>query len=158
MVNASTPKVLALAYYDGATEGFFDRMSDDQVYFFKVVAWDQTQDRRLFLLGQVDRGNYLELLDILARTQPAPTGSIWTPTWMFGDPKMEARANNLVEISRRSLDTPAFLALGEDLMGAVEIVRPNAKGLVSAIALARESTPGNLADWVARDCGTTNRP
>ena len=112
-MTASAPKVLALAYYDGATEGFLNGMDDDQVYFFKVVAWDHNQDRRLFLLGQVERVIYLELVDILAKTQRALIGSTWIPTWTFEDPETELRANNLVEISRRSLDTPASLALGE---------------------------------------------
>ena len=145
-----TPKVLALAYYDGATEGFLNGMDDNEVYFFKVVAWDRDQDRRLYLLGRVDGPMYLELLDILAKTHQAPTSSTWTPAWTFGDPESEARANSLVEIGRCSLDTPALLALGEDLVGAIEVVRPNAEGLVRAIALAHESKPGDLADWVAQ--------
>ena len=146
----STTKVLALAYYDGATEGFLNGMGDDQVYFFKVVAWDKSQDKRLFLLGQVDRGIYLELLGILAKTQEVPINLTWMPVWTFGDPEIQARADNLVLIGRSSLETPAFLAVGEDLLGKVEIVRPNTQSLVRAITLASESTPGNLADWVAQ--------
>ena len=57
-------KILALSYYDGATEGFIDGMWDSNIYFFKVVAWDQNQDERLYLLGKVER-------DILPRI----------PTW-----------------------------------------------------------------------------
>ncbi len=150
MVTTSTTKVLALAYYDGATEGFLNGMGDDQVYFFKVVAWDKNQDQRLFLLGQVDRAIYLELLDILAKNQEVPVDSTWMPVWMFGSPEMQARADNLVVIGKRSLETPTFLAVGEDLLGTVEIVSPNTQGLVSAISLVGASTPGNLADWMAQ--------
>lgn len=150
MVTTSTTKVLALAYYDGVTEGFLNGMGDDQVYFFKVVAWDKNQDQRLFLLGQVDRAVYLELLDILAKNQEVPIDSTWMPVWSFGNPEMQARANNLVLIGKRSLEFPAFLAIGEDMLGKVEIVSPNTQGLASAISLAGANTPGNLADWMAQ--------
>lgn len=150
MVIPSSTKVLALAYYDGATEGFLNGMGDDQVYFFKVIAWDKDQDRRLFLLGKVDRGIYLELLDILAKTQEVPIGSTWIAAWTFGSPEMHARADSLVVIGKRSLEAPACLAVGEDLLGTMEVVRPNTLGLLNAISLAGASTPGNLADWMAQ--------
>jgi hypothetical protein len=150
-MTTEAPKVLALAYYDGATEGFLNGLGDDRVYFFKVVAWDQSQDRRLYLLGEVDKSTYMELVEILAKTHQPPTGSTWTPAWIFGNPELEARANSLVEISRRSLDTATFLALGKDLESTVEIVRPSANGLGSAIALAHTSKPGDLADWLAQN-------
>lgn len=146
----TVPKVLALSYHDGATEGFLDGMGDDQVYFFKVAAWDQGQDRRLYVLGKVTRAIYLELLDILVISRRLSTSSTWVPTWTFANPAMEARANEIVEITKRSISNPACLALGEELIGAVKIVRPTPRSLASAIALAGGSAPGNLADWLAR--------
>ena len=150
MVTTSTTKVLALAYYDGATEGFLNGMGDDQVYFFKVVAWDKNQDQRLFLLVLVDRAIYVELLDILTKSQEVPVDSTWMPVWSFGSPEMQARADNLVVIGKRSLVNPAFLAIGEDLLGTVEIVSLNTLGLASAISLAGASSPVSLADWMAQ--------
>lgn len=147
---AAAPKVLALSYYDGATEGFLDGMDDDQVYFFKVAAWDPGQDRRLYVLGQVARALYLELLDIVVKSQRVPTSSTWTPTWVFASPEMEARANEIVEISKRSIINPACLALGENLIDAIKVVRPTPRAVASAIALAGGSAPGNLADWLAQ--------
>lgn len=146
----SDQKLLALAYYDGATEGFVNGMADDRVYFFKVVAWDQNQDKRLYLLGEVDRDVYQELLDILSQTHQAKTGLTWVPTWTFGSPDLEERANSLVAIGADALRNPAFLALGEDLLGNVEVVHPNETGLESAIALASASKPALLADWLAQ--------
>jgi hypothetical protein len=148
-VTAVYPKLITLAYYDGATEGFVNGMANDRVYFFKVVAWDRSQDKRLYLAGEVDRSVYLELLDVLGQTHQATASLIWTPSWIFSSRELEARANNLVAIGLRSLSTPAFLALGEDLLGAVDVVQPNQKGLERAMALAKASTPGCLEDWLA---------
>jgi hypothetical protein len=147
---AVAPKVIALSYYDGATEGFLDGMGDDQVYFFKVAAWDLGQDRRLYVLGRVARTIYLELLDILVKSQRVSACSTWAPAWVFANPEMEARANEIVEISKRSIINPACLALGENLIDAIKVVRPTPHAVASAIALASESEPGNLADWLAQ--------
>lgn len=149
-MNTTTPKVLALSYYDGAIEGFIDGMGDDQVYFFKVAAWDIGQDRRLYVLGQVARAIYLELLDILMTSQRVPASSTWAPTWVFANPEMEARANQIVEISMRSIINPAFLALGADLIDAIKVVSPTSHAVARAIALAGGSGPGSLADWLAQ--------
>ena len=148
-MTATTPKVLVLSYYDGATEGFLDGLGDDQVYFFKVVAWDQDQDRRLYVLGQVARAMYLELLDILAKSQRSSTSATWTPAWMFANPEAEARATEILEIGKRSMSNPACLALGNDLNDTIKVVHPTPNGLAAAISLADESMPGNLADWLA---------
>lgn len=145
----TSPKVLVLSYYDGATEGFINGTGDDQVYFFKLAAWDQDQDRRLYVLGQVNRAIYLELLDILVKTQRPSTSTSWIPAWMFAHPEMEARANEIVEISRRSMSNSSHLALGNDLTDAIKVENPKPHALAAAIALANGSMPGNLADWLA---------
>lgn len=145
-----TPQVLALDYYDGATEGFLNKIGDERIYFFKVAAWDQNQNKRLYLLGQVAPEMYLELLDILTKTHQTQTSQTWVPTWMFGNSELESRANRIVEICKLSLKSPTFLALAENLEGEIEVVRPNAKGLVSAIAMANETCPGNLEGWIAQ--------
>ncbi len=145
------PKMLALSYYDGATSRFIDGLVDDQVYFFKVIAWNHDQDRRLFLLGQVDRATYSELLDLLLQTQPHVAGLTWKPTWVFENPEMEARANQLVEIGKHSLSKPDLLLFGENLVGNIEVVNLTPERLAKAIALASEDVPSDLADWGDKD-------
>lgn len=142
------PKVIALAYHDGPTEGFIDGMADDQVYFFKVVAWDVDRDRRLYLLGRVDRNVYEQLIELLSKTNQMSMGLTWVPAWTFGDIALEAKANKLVEIGEHSLVKPALLALGTDLASTVEICSPNDKQLAMAIELGRGGSPGHLASWL----------
>lgn len=146
-MSEEIPKVIALAYYDGATEGFLNGLNDDQVYFFKVVAWDQDQDRRLYLLGRPIRAAYAELIEILEETGQRGSGSTWIPRWVFESAELAARANILAEMGRSSLQTPAFLAMGGALPEAMEIVFMDSEALAKAVALATQGTPGDLAAW-----------
>jgi len=148
---AFAPRVLALSYYDGATEGFLDETGVDQVYFFKVAAWDSGQDRRLYVLGQVAHAVYLELLEILAKSQKVPMSPTWIPNWVFENPEMEARANEIVQMGKQSIINPACLALGEDVIDAIMVERPTPQAMSSAIALAGGSAPGNLANWLIQN-------
>jgi hypothetical protein len=149
-MTENIPKLLVLSFHDGATEGFIDSVADQQIYFFKVVAWDNDQDMRLYIFGKVARFIYLELLDIILKSQPLSTSLAWTPTWAFANSDLEARANAIVEISKRSLSEPAYLALGQNLIDAVKVVDTTPSSLASAIALAGEKTPGNLANWLSQ--------
>ena len=147
-MNAPDPKLVALAYHDGPTEGFISGLLDGRVHFFKVAAWDEGQDQRLYLLGEVATLVYSELLEILRVTHPALIGSIWVPAWTFDDPDLERRAKSLVEIGERSLDNPALAALGESLVGEVTVFLPNDDQLARAIALIRADKPGELTNWL----------
>lgn len=149
MMSTLVPKMLILGYHDGETDGFLNGMNDSQVYFFKVVAWDRGQDRRLFLLVQVEQAVYVELLEVLAASGQVPTGSIWAPSWKFNDADREARADKLVHNARRALKTGTVLVLGEDLTRKFEILRPNGAELARAIAMAEAQAPGSLEDWLA---------
>lgn len=145
----SSPRLVALSFYDGPTEGFIRGIGGDLVHFFKVVAWDEGQNRRLYLLGQVEVRIFEQLLATLAAPEQPTPGGMWTPIWKFQDIELEARANSAVEEGRSSLAAPAILALGESLLDDFEIVIPTEAQLVSAQALAHAGWPGNLSDWLA---------
>jgi hypothetical protein len=143
-------KILALSYYDGVIEGFIDGLWDSNIYFFKVVAWDQNQDQRLYLLGIVERDIFFELLEILTTSQASSQGPIWLPSWELLTTEMTARVNEITAIGNSSLLSPSALALGKDLFRAKKIESPTLFGLASAVALAREGTPGDLSKWQAK--------
>lgn len=142
------PKILALSYYDGAIEGFFDDVGNDQVFYFKVVAWDQSQDKRLYVFGRVDKAIYLELLSMFANSHSPTPNPTWAPPWVFVNDAMKNRANEIVEIGRQSMSSPSFFALGDDLNNVIRITPSVTGDLVEEIARAGE--PGNLEDWLVR--------
>jgi hypothetical protein len=145
--NKILTKLLVLGYYDGSIEGFLNGLNDDQVYFFKVIAWDNNQDKRVFLLGKVSQTIYHELLDLLESTQSKPTNSVWMPSWVFENGKTQINVNKLLQIGRLSLETPALLVLGEDLLDEITILHSTANELEHATALVAQSTPINLENW-----------
>ena len=148
---ANAPRVLALSYYDGATEGFLDGIADDnQVYYFKVVAWDREQDERLYLLGSVERAGYAELLALLEVTQRPQGGPTWLPEWNFSTSEGEAQARAIVDLSKLSMGKSGYLALGSDPSSAVKILNVRPDCLARAMDLADRDSPGDLADWLAQ--------
>lgn len=150
-MNSNVPIILALAYYDGATEGYFNRSEDDRIYFFKTVAWDASQDQRLFLLCQVRDSDYLELLEILSNTQKNPNLPVWIPDWTFNNAKSQERANKIIETSKDELKNSRLLMLGESLTGECQVLNKTEKGLLKAISWAQADVMGDLETWLAEE-------
>lgn len=142
------PQLIAIGFYDGPTEGFAQGVEGIPVCFFKVVAWDENQDRRLYLLSRVDERTYEELVAILAKSQGI-LPNIWTPDWSFDEAAIELRANRIVDEARRSLAASALVALGESPLGVLDVIVPTSRQLESARNLADAEWPGNLDDWLA---------
>lgn len=147
-MTTTTPKVVATSYYDGATEGFVDGMQDDQVYFFKVVAWDENQDKRLYAMGQVERDVYSELLELLVKSQRVQLSSTWTPSWVFESEQSERRANEIVDAGKRSAIKAAIFAMGDDLTTANKVVPQMPENLFDVFFLSAGQMPGNLEEWM----------
>src|SRR5687767_80768 len=131
-MGTSNIRLIALGFYDGPTEGFVLGIGGDLAHFIKVEAWDEDQNRRLYLLGGVEVSTFEQLLATLAATEKPTSEPMWLPSWKFHDIDLEARVNSIVEEGRRSLDTPAILALGESLLDAFEIVTPTEVQLAHA--------------------------
>jgi hypothetical protein len=147
-MNVSNPIQIAISFYDGPTEGFVRGVESGFTHYFKAVAWDEGQDRRLYLLGRLEERVFDQLL-ALVETSQTISNEVFAPVWKFSDTDREALANKLVEEGRRSLDSPAFLVLGANLLNDFEVVAPTEPQLQRAISLAQLQSPGSLADWLA---------
>ncbi|WP_157597907.1 MULTISPECIES: hypothetical protein [unclassified Rhizobacter] len=119
-MKASSPRLVALGFYDGPTEGFVRGVESGFAHYFKAVAWDDDQDRRLYLLGRVEERVVDQLLALLAEPGQAISSAVFTPAWAFGDAQREALANKLVEEGRRTLNSPALVVLGSSLLDSWE--------------------------------------
>lgn len=150
-MEASNPRLIALGFYDGPIEGFVRGITSGLAYYFKAVAWDPEQDRRLFLLGQVEERVFEELLVLLAESGQSVSHPVLTPAWEFRDKEREALANMLVDVGRRALRTPSLVALGSSLLEDLEIVTPTASQLTRAMAYAQSLFPRDLGRWLALD-------
>jgi hypothetical protein len=148
-MEASNPRLIALGFYDGPIEGFVRGITSGLAYYFKAVAWDPEQDRRLFLLGQVEERVIEELLVLLAESGQSVSHPVLTPAWEFRDKEREALANMLVDVGKRALRTPSLVALGSSLLEDLEIVTPTASQLTRAMAYAQSPFPRDLGRWLA---------
>lgn len=148
-MSAPSPRLVALGFHDGPTEGFVRGVVSGLVHYFKLVAWDDDQDRRLYLLGQVEPRVVDQLLALLAESGQTASRAVLTPAWKFRDAEDEALANKLVQEGQRTLSSPALVVLGSSLLEGFEVVDATESQLKRAVALAQLQVPGNLDDWLA---------
>jgi hypothetical protein len=127
MINAV--RVLALGYSDGPTEGFVHAASGS-CFFFKVIAWDRDQDRRLFALASVDPNLVIELEHVLQKRERLRT-PIWAPSWRFKSKEDRKEADQLATRAIKSRSGPWELGLG---------VSPLALDAISPVSAAQEAT------------------
>lgn len=148
-MRASIPKLVALGFHDGPTEGFLRGVVNGNAHYFKVVAWDDLQDRRLYLLGQLKEHVVDEFLSLVAAPDRTALSAVFVPNWTFGNTVLEARAEELVKAGRSTLSSPDLVVLGSSLLEGFEVVNPTESQLRWAKAFAQSPSPGRLADWLA---------
>lgn len=148
-MNASSPRLVAVGFYDGPTEGFVHGFESGFAHYFKAVAWDDEQDRRLYVLGRVQEHVFDRLVALLTEAGQTTSSAVLAPMWKFSNTEHEALANKLVEEGRRTLDSPTFLALGTSLLDDFEVITPTEPQLKRAISLGQLPSPGSLGEWQA---------
>jgi len=70
-VSSALPfeRVLAVGYYDGPTEGFSECAMCRRCYYFKKLAWDESQDIRIFAFTPLN----LDLAEIVRKSNIQPS-------------------------------------------------------------------------------------
>ena len=111
-IKTELPNIIALDFYDGATEGFMVGHKASVVFYFKMIAWDGDQDTRLYVVSEIDSSAYDELVTILLRNGETPSQLMWIPPWSFQIENDERRANQIVDDCERTLLESHSLVLG----------------------------------------------
>ena len=96
-------RITAFDFYDGAIEGLAPSIKQFRHCYFKLIAWDHDQDKRLYVISEIDQSKYNKLLALLVRTQEQSSTSVWLPSWSFYNKSDEEKANSLVESFRAAL-------------------------------------------------------
>jgi len=148
-MNSRNIRLIGVSFYDGPLEGFAKGIIGQSAYYFKVVAWDRDQDRRLYLLAKIADAVYQNLIDLLDKTGQLCDGDVCIPNWIFSDSEMQMMGDKIIEIGVASLGDSEILVLGDSLLGALEVMKPNASQLASAKAFTCENFPGDLEKWLA---------
>lgn len=146
---SSQIEIIALEYYDGATEGFALAVGNLGVSYFKMIAWDDNQDKRLFIAVPVGRAVFSKVLDLLTVINIQPISKVWMPDWSFANSKDEANANKIVESCRRELKSKGNLVLGDNINGESLRLFAIADALNESVQRAMNE-PENLGDWLRK--------
>ncbi|MBX9402275.1 hypothetical protein K4L06_13250 [Lysobacter sp. BMK333-48F3] len=107
----NSPKVIALDYYDGPLEGVSMGAFGCRCCYFKLLAWDDLGDNRLFAIVSMDCSQYEEIATALASAQPVPDTPVWLPQWKFASDALARRVSLLLDGYSRRSRSPEFLCL-----------------------------------------------
>jgi glycine cleavage system aminomethyltransferase T len=113
-------RLIALRYYDGPTQGLVLLAIDgrDRTFIFEMISWDDSQDRRVFALCEIEDG---AALDRVSSVAGPPKWPIWVPDWKFRSDKERANADEVVDhIMAQKTDYDVVMC-APDSMSGVEI-------------------------------------
>lgn len=145
--ESSQVEVIALDYYDGATEGFALAIGSLGVSYFKMIAWDDDQDQRLFVVVSIARLIFDTIFSLLSLSNDSPASKVWVPSWSFGNSQDEAKANKLVESCLTDIKSKGVLSLGSQVDStSVDIFTIN-DSIMSSVERAIQK-PEHLNDWL----------
>lgn len=143
-------EIIALDFYDGATEGFALSLGVYGPCYFKMLAWDDNQEQRLFALAKIDGALIEELITLLEPQESVPSSRIWIPKWKFRKAGEEKRADEIVGSSQDRLRSSGSLILGFAITDAsakeIEFDDEVARH-VSQFLIATE--PDKLSNWLS---------
>lgn len=108
-------KIIALDFYDGPTEGLILSMKGYGACYFKLIAWSEDQNDRLFVLSKIDDSKFNRLHELLARRQKQTTFPVWLPEWKFRNKTEEKEANGLVHACQLGIHSTRSLVRGNDI-------------------------------------------
>lgn len=147
--DSSQIEVIALDYYDGATEGFALTIKNQGISYFKMIAWDDCQDQRLFAAVSIARLTFFRVIDLLSASNIQPISKVWIPDWSFANSKDEADANDIVVSCRSELKSKGFLVLGNNINSESRSIFTITDALAESVESAKIE-PENLKDWLRK--------
>ncbi len=140
-------QIIGLDYYDGVTEGFLEH-SHGWTYF-RMLAWDTGQDRRLFVCTEVEVLILERLFAMLGKVEPRPVSKSWLPRWHFENGIDENNANIIIESLREEAAKGACFVYGPSFEsgGIIKLDSDYVKVEAAKILKAMERTE-NLSIWI----------
>lgn len=121
--RGTVPEIIALDFYDGPTEGYALDLRDHGPCYFRMIAWGDDQDERLFAATKADRASIDKLIELLGLDEEKLGNAVCVPRWRFQTSGQEKQADDIVTASQNNLRSSGFLILGNSITSehAVEI-------------------------------------
>lgn len=115
-------RVVCLDWYDGPVSGILECRSSGRACHFFMLAWDDTQDRRIFCLSPLPAGAMSRLLNVLAPEGP-PQWPVWAPQFNSGSEAARAAERREIDALLSEAQVPAYVIAAADLMEPLLAVR-----------------------------------
>jgi hypothetical protein len=93
--------IIASEYYDGAIAGIGERATDCAAVWFRVVAWDEAQWRRVFAVATVEASLSKRLIQNLAKVEPRKA-PFWLPGTSSATPEIKKDWDEIADAAARS--------------------------------------------------------
>jgi hypothetical protein len=142
-------KIIALGYYDGPTRGVTLCSICSSGYKYDMVAWDERQDVRVYVLAPISKEVFDEIANVLFESDP-PKWPVWVPKWEFTSREKEASTNDKIEGLLRSAGKGKYVLSTEDISRTILTVKPFREGDEQRAQLHGDMpVPGNSFYWLS---------
>ena len=142
--------IIAFGYYDGPTEGLAVTIGGSGPWYFRLVAWDEGQDRRLFAAVRVESTLYDRLIVLIPEEQHS-FSAVWTPSWNFALERDQSEADAIVDSCLNSLrQRPGCWVLGERVDDNAKVFPVEAADGDDLQRVLSSDQPDDLAPWLSR--------
>jgi hypothetical protein len=150
IMNLNELNIVAFDYYDGVTEGLISSVKNYGSCYFKVIAWDDMQNERLYIVSPVDQKIFSKLVNLLVDPDEVVSAKqTWIPKWTFKCDQDAEEANNIVRACRGDLSSLSFFILGESVDSTTsKIIEIDDRAREKIIEINDKYIPGNLNDWI----------
>lgn len=142
-------EVIALGYYDGATEGLVKDFGIFGPIYFKLVAWDELQDMKLFAATKIDKNAYFEISKLLLGHGDNVTSPVWVPKWEFGNKVLEKKADRIVLTLEERVKKPDILVYCDDILSKyISIIEPDNIAQKKLSSINWKNLPEPIQGWL----------
>jgi len=117
---------IVLGYYDGPTGGVVRCGACGKGYKYDIVAWDATQEIRLYALCELAPGSFDAVEELLSATG-TPRYPDWVILWSTPGDELRLEFETQVNTALSSAAQVAYLVLGTTPTSTIRVHRVNAR-------------------------------
>jgi len=145
IADVQLPNVIGFDFYDGVTEGISKKTNEQGSFYFKVIAWDKSQDKRLFFKTSIEDSEYEKIKTFLSKVQTVSNKNVWLPEWKFANGLDKIEVSMLLNGFQRKLESSYLCFDINKKEGGTHVDTDDLIDRVK-IALSNDDA-GNLEEW-----------
>lgn len=146
---STRPQIVSLDYYDGAIEGVASSLIEGSDCYFKLLAWDGDQDKRMYCVVKIDSSDFLFLLSVAEEKSVSPLSQTIMLEWCSLSAAEKEQIDVLVERSRRKFKFDGYLVFASQITAdkSFGILKVDAKISSRVESLLYKGAPDEIENW-----------